>query len=90
MLDKLQKRICRTVGSSRAASLKAFLAHHRNQASLLLKFVSVDITLIDVHLNYFLPYSRGRSTSYSDRLLDFTVDIPGCYRDLIQFNSLHS
>ena len=33
LLDKLQKRICRTVGSSFAASLEP-LAHHRNVASL--------------------------------------------------------
>ena len=33
LLDKLQKRICRTVGPSLAASLEA-LAHHRNVASL--------------------------------------------------------
>ena len=35
MLDKLQKRICRTVGPSLAASLEP-LAHCRNKASLIL------------------------------------------------------
>ena len=35
LLDKLQKRICRTVGLSLAASLEP-LAHRRNVASLLL------------------------------------------------------
>ena len=29
-----------------------------------------------------LPYSRGRSTSYSDRLHDFSVSIPRCYKDV--------
>ena len=33
LLDKLQKRTCRTVGPSRAASLEP-LAHHRNVTSL--------------------------------------------------------
>ena len=33
LLDKLQKRMCRTVGPSLAASLEP-LAHHRNVASL--------------------------------------------------------
>ena len=33
LLDKLQKRICRTVGPSLAASLEP-LAHHRNMAGL--------------------------------------------------------
>ena len=32
LLDKLQKRICKTVGSSLAASLEP-LTHHRNVAS---------------------------------------------------------
>ena len=29
-----------------------------------------------------LPYSRGRSTHYSDRLHDFSVPIPNCYKDV--------
>ena len=29
-----------------------------------------------------LPYSRGRSTPYSDRLHDFSVTIPRCYKDV--------
>ena len=29
-----------------------------------------------------LPYSRGRSTHYSDRLHDFSVTIPNCYKDI--------
>ena len=28
-----------------------------------------------------LPFSRGRSTRYSDRLHDFSVTIPRCYKD---------
>ena len=30
-----------------------------------------------------LPFSRGRSTFYSDRLHDFSVSIPRCYRDVV-------
>ena len=38
-----------------------------------------------------LPYSRGMSTRYSDRLHDFAVTIPRCYRDVCQqFLSSHS
>ena len=48
LLDKLQKRICRTVCPSLAASLEP-LAHRRNVASLSL---STGITLVDVHLNW--------------------------------------
>ena len=29
-----------------------------------------------------LPYSRGKSTRYSDRLHDFSVTIPRCYKDV--------
>ena len=29
-----------------------------------------------------LPYSRGRYTHYSDRLHDFSVTIPRCYKDV--------
>ena len=81
LLDKLQKLICRTVGPSLAASLEP-LAHCRNVTSLSL-----------FHRYYFgrcsselaqlvpLPYSRGRPTCYSDRLHDFSVTIPRCYKD---------
>ena len=82
LLDKLQKRICRTVGPSLATSLEP-LAHRRTVASSSL-----------FHRYYFdrcsselaqlvpLPYSRGRSTRYSDRFHDFPVTIPRCYKDV--------
>ena len=47
LLDKLQKRICRTAGSSLAASLEP-LAHRRNVASLNLFYRY----LVDAHLNW--------------------------------------
>ena len=82
LLDKLQKRICRTVGPSLAASLEP-LAHRRKVASLSLfyryyfgKCSSELVQLVP------LPYSRGRSTRYSDRLHDFSVTIPRCYKDV--------
>ena len=82
LLEKLQKRICRTVGPSLAASLEP-LAHCRNVVSLSL-----------FYRHYFgrcsselaqlvpLPFSRGRSTHYSDRLHDFSVTISRCYKDV--------
>ena len=48
LLDKLQKRICRTVGPSIAASLEP-LAHRRNLASLSLFY---RYYLVNVHLNW--------------------------------------
>ena len=76
LLDKLQKRICRIVGPSLAASLKP-LAHHRNVASLSL-FYRYYFGRCSSELAQLvpLPFSRGRSTCYSDRLHDFSVAIP--------------
>ena len=66
LLDKLQKQICRTVGSSLAASLEP-LAHCRNVASLSL-FYRYYFGRCSSELAQLvpLPYSRGRSTHYSD------------------------
>ena len=82
LLDKLQKRICRTVGPSLAASLEP-LAHRRNVASLSLfcRYYFGGCSSELAHL-VPLPYSRGRSTRYSDRLHDFSVTIPRCYKDV--------
>ena len=82
LLDKLQKRICRTVGPSLAASLEP-LAHRRNVASLSL-FYRYYFGRCSSELAQLIPllFSRGRSTCYSDRLHDFPVTIPGCYKDV--------
>ena len=82
LLDKLQKRICRTVGPSLATFLEP-LAHRRNVASLSLLYryyfgrCSSELAQLVP-----LPYSRGRSTLYSDRLHDFSVTIPRCHKDV--------
>ena len=82
LLDKLQKQICRTVGPSLATSLET-LAHCRNVASLSL-FYRYYFGRCSSELAELvpLPYSRGRSTRYSDRLHDFSVTIPSCYKDV--------
>ena len=73
LLDKLQKLICRTVGPSLAASLEP-LAHRRNVASLSL-FYRYYFGRCSSELAQLvpLPFFRGRSTRYSDRLYDFSV-----------------
>ena len=82
LLDKLQKRICRIFGPSLAAFLEP-LAHCWNVASLSHSYgyyfgrCSSELAQLVP-----LPYSRGRSTRYSDRLHDFSVTIPRCYRDV--------
>ena len=73
LLDKLQKQICRTVGPS--ASLSLFCRYYFGRCS------SEMAQLVP------LPYSRGRSTCYYDRLHDFSVTIPRCYMDLNNFFS---
>ena len=82
LLDKLQKRICRTVGPSLAASLEP-LAHRRNVASLSL-FYRYYFGRCSSELAQLvpLPCSQGKSICYSDRLHDFSVTIPRCYKDI--------
>ena len=81
LLGKLQKRICRTVGPSLAASLEP-LAHRQNVASLSL-FYRYYFGRCSSELAQLvpLPFPRGRSTRYSDRMHDFSVTIPKCYKD---------
>ena len=55
MLDKLQKRVCRTVGPTLAAC---------HELRVIVKIFSLGITLVDVHLN-LIPYSPGWSAHYS-------------------------
>ena len=82
LLDKLQKQICRIVGPSLAASLEP-LAHHRNVASLSF-FYYYYFSRCSSELTQLvqLPFSQARSTRYSDRLHDFSVTIPRCYKDV--------
>ena len=82
LLDKLQKRICRTVGPSLAASLEP-LAHRRNVASLSL-FYSYYFGRCSSELAQLvpLPFSGGRSTRYFDRWHGFSVTIPRYYKDV--------
>ena len=80
LLDKLQKYICRTLSPSLATSLEP-LGHRRNKASLSL-FYSCYFGRYSCQLAQLVPFSRGRSTRYSDRLHDFSVIIPRCYKDV--------
>ena len=84
LLDKLQKQICRTIGPSLAASLEP-LAHCRKVASLSL-FYSYYFGRCSSELAQLvpLPFSWGRSTRYSNRLHDFSVTIPRCYKDVYE------
>ena len=83
LLDKLQKWICRTVAPLLAACLE-HLAHHWNVASLSLfyrcylgRYLSEVVQLVPI------PYSRGRSTCYSDKFHDCSVTIFRCYKDIL-------
>ena len=82
LLDKLQKWICRTVGPSLVACLEP-LAHRQNVAGLSLFyryfFARCSSELAQVAP---LPFSRGRFARYCDRLHDFSVTIPRCYKDV--------
>ena len=69
LLEKLQERICGNVGPSLAASLET-LTHRRNVASLSL-FYRYYLGRCSSELAELVPfpYSRGRSTPSSDRLI---------------------
>ena len=87
VLDKLYKRICRTVGPSIATCLKP-LANRRN-------VFSINITLVDIHLNWlnwlhFLILEGGLLVILIDCmifLLPF-IEFKGCLCQ--QFLSMHS
>ena len=81
-LDKVQKRICRTVGPSLSASLEP-LAYRRNVASSSL-FYRYCFGRCSSELAQLvpLPFSWGRSARYSDRLHDFSVTFPRCCKDV--------
>ena len=79
LLDKLQKRICRTVVPSLAACLEP-LVHPRNVASLSLFYrYYFGRCFSELAQLVLLPFSGGRSTRYSDRLHDFSATTPRCY-----------
>ena len=82
LLDELQKRICRTVGPSLAASLEP-LSHRRIVTSLHL-FYRYYLSRCSSELAQLVrfPFSRRRSTRYSERLHDFSFIIPRCYKDV--------
>ena len=58
-------------------------AHHRNVANLSF-FYRYYFGRCSSELAQLVPvpYSRGRSTRYFDRLHDFSVTIPRCYKDV--------
>ena len=76
----LLKRICRTVGALLAASLEP-LAHRQNVTSLNL-FYRHSFGRCSSELAQLVPlsFSGGWSTRYSDRLHNFSVTIPRCYK----------
>ena len=78
LLNKLQKRICGAVGPSLGDFFEP-MAHHQNVARLSL-FTRYYVGRCSSELAKLvpLPHSRGRSTRYSDRLHNFSGNIPRC------------
>ena len=78
LLDKLQKRICRTVATSLVASLEPF-DHRRNVASFSL-FYRYYFSRYSTEMAQLtpLPFPRRGSTRYSGRLHDFSLTVPRC------------
>ena len=82
VLQQSSKRICRTVGPSFAASLET-LAHCQNVSSLSF-FYTYYFGRCSSELAQLVPfpYSRGRSTRYSNRLHDFSVTTSRRYKNV--------
>ena len=77
MLDKLHKQICRT-----SASLGP-LTHCQNVAILGLFYrYSFGRCSSELFQLVPLPFCWGKSTCYSNRLHDFSVIVPRCYKDV--------
>ena len=85
MLDKLPKRICRTIGPSLAASHETLAHQHRSRYSYrqIYLFYRYYFGRYSSELAQLvpLPYYWGRSICYFDRLHDILVTIPKCYKD---------
>ena len=81
MLEKLRKWISRTAGPALAASLEP-LTYCRNGASLTLSYMYYFECSSELAQLVPLPCFRTRPTRYSDRLHDFSVTIPRCYKDV--------
>ena len=80
--NKLQKRICRTVGPSLAASLEPWTL---SKCGLFYRYYfGVNTLVFSSELAQLVPlsFSRRRSTRYSDRSHDFSVTIPRYYKDV--------
>ena len=89
LLEKLQKRICRTVGPSLAAFLEP-LAHRRNVTSLSFFYrYYFGRCFSELAQLVLLTFSQESSTRYSDRLHYFRVIIPRCYKDVYVNNFFH-
>lgn len=70
MLNKLQKQVSKVVGPALAVSLETLAKSNQS------KVFSVGITLqCYSKLAKLVPLADGRSTSYSNRLHDFSVTI---------------
>ena len=79
LLDKLQKRICRTITASIAASLEpcSSSSKYGQIISLFYRYYFGRCSSELSKLGFF-PFSQGRSPPYSNRLHDFSVTIPRC------------
>ena len=78
LLDKLKKRICRTVTASLAASLEPFSSSSKcGQVKSFLQLLLWQM-FFRILEAVFSPFSQGRSPPYSNRLHDFSVTIPRC------------
>ena len=80
MLDKLQKLA--ELLLLHFLLLMNPIGHRRNSASLSLFYSYFGRCSFELTELFLLPFSRGRSNRYSDRLHDFSVTVTRCYKDV--------
>ena len=82
ILDKLKKRVCGTIGPSRAVTLE-LLAQLRNivRSNLFCRYY-FGICSCEPVKPVLLPYSRNGSSLYFNRMHDFSASILRCYNDV--------
>ena len=85
MLDKLQKRLSKIVALHMLSLLNLWLVVKIWPALVFSMGITYGRCLserLSCLFFFFVSYSTGRSTDYSNMFLDFAVNIPKCYKDV--------
>ena len=85
LIGQLQKRVCRTVGPTLAASLSLPLKYSQCKSFYRCYFEQCSSKLAEFAL---LSYPHRKSSRCSDKFHEFSFTIPRCYKDVLQVQEL--